>query len=407
MEFFTSQRSPAVAAYRPKVAFDWESREPWTVRPFPESEYRDRIARTRKAMAEQGFDALIAYSREGNEAAVRWLSNFRPFLGEAMVVVPAEGDPVLLATAAMHGEPMHSLFWQTWLQGAELVPASSSLAAEVGRHLGGKKSGKVGVAGLAQMPAPLLTALLQQLTGITLESADQALLQLRAIKSPLEVEKMRQAAQISGFAIKAAMEACQPGASEFQVTGLAHQVMFSLGAEHLAFDTAVVAGPRAGLKHGYPSGRLMQEGDMVFLDMGARVDGYHADLSRTIVIGEPNDYQRRMLQTAERMFAVWERKGGPGVAVSDLQAECEEVALHACFAEEYMNLGWGHGLGVSLFELPHLAYRGDTVLEEGMVFALEPMLVKLGVGTAVIEETVLITARGLEALSGLPTKIYS
>jgi Xaa-Pro aminopeptidase len=218
---------------------------------------------------------------------------------------------------------------------------------------------------------------------------------------------MRQAAQISGQAIRAAMEACHAGASEHQVAGLAHQVMFALGAEDLAFDSAVVAGPRAGLKHGYPSPRLMQEGDMVFLDMAAKVDGYHADLSRTIVVGEPDDYQRRMLQTAEKLFAVWMRMAKPGVAIKDIQVECVKIAAADGFEEEHMPLGWGHGLGVSLFELPYLTYLGDTVLEQGHIFALEPMLVKLGLGTAVMEDTMLITAEGIEALSGQPTALYS
>ncbi len=395
-------------AYVPKVPFDWQSRKPWTVLPFPEKEYHDRVARTRKAMSDNGFDALIAVARPGDDATVRWLSNFTPFLGQAVIVLLPEEEPMVLANMAMHGEPMHTLFWQTWLRKAELVSAGSSLPAEVVQLLGGqKKLKRLGIVGLAELPAYWGAALQGGLPNCELASADDAMRRLRAIKSPLEIEKMRRAAQISGHAIKAAMDACQPGVSEYQVTGLAHQVMFGLGAEDLAFDTAVVAGPRAGLKHGYPSGRLMQEGDMVFIDMGAKLDGYHADLSRTIVVGEPNDYQRRMLQTAEKLFAVWQHGARPGVAVRDLQSECVKIAMDSGFEKEHMTLGWGHGLGVSLFELPFLTYMGDTVLEEGMIFALEPMLVKLGTGTAVVEDTVLITPDGMEALSGLPTAIYS
>jgi Xaa-Pro dipeptidase len=392
----------------PKVPYDWQSRKPWTVLPFPEEEYRGRVARTRKAMSDLGFDALIVVARTGDDAAVRWLSNFTPFLGQAAIVLQPEGEPLILANMAMHGEPMHTLFYQTWFRNAELVPPGRSLPEEVVKILSSQKDlRKVGVVGLTELPAYWTDSLTEGLPGRELVSADSAVLRLRAIKSPLEIQKMRRAAQISGQAIKAAMDACQPGASEFQVAGLAHQVMFGLGAEDLAFDSAVVAGPRAGLKHGYPSGRLMQQGDMVFLDMGAKLDGYHADLSRTIVVGEPNDYQRRMLQTAEELFAVWARKAKPGVAVRDLQAECTKMAADAGFEEEHQPLGWGHGLGVSLFELPYLSYLGNTVLEKGMIFALEPMLVKLGVGTAVVEDTILITAGGMEALSGLPTAIYS
>ena len=404
-----------MAASVPKVPFDWESRKRWLDIPFPEDEYRDRVARTRQAMSEHGFDALLALAQPGNDATIRWLSNFTPFLGHATLVLLPEGEPVLICNMAMHGEPMHTLFNRTWFRNAELVRRGGSLPAETIKALkAGQSIGKLGVVGLQEMPAYWIDALKEGLPGAELVAADQPVLRLRAIKSPLEIDKMRQASQISGQAIKAAMDACRPGASEFQVAGLAHQVMFALGAEGLAFDSAVVAGPRAGLKHGYPSGRLMQDGDMVFLDMAARVDGYHADLSRTIVVGEPDDYQRRMLVTAEKLFEVWMKKGGPGVAVRDLQAECSKIARDDGFEEEHQPLGWGHGLGVSLFELPYIGGPegpegggGGTILETGMTFALEPMLVKLGLGTAVVEDTMLITKDGIEALSGLPTKIYS
>ena len=404
-----------MAANVPKVPFDWESRKRWLDIPFPEEEYQDRLARPRTVMAEHGFDALLALARVGDDATVRWLSNFTPFLGQAAVIVLPEGEPILMADMAMHGEPMHTLFNRTWFRHFDLVRRGGSLPTEVVNAIkAGKSVRKLGVVGLRDLPAYWVDALREGLPGVEIEAADQPVLRLRAIKSPREIEKMRRAAQISGLAIKAAMDACQPGASEFQVAGLAHQVMFVLGAEGLAFDSAVVAGPRAGLKHGFPSGRLMQEGDMVFIDMAARVDGYHADLSRTITVGEPGDYERRMLVTAEKLFEVWMQKAGPGVAVGDLQKECSKLAADAGFEDEHQPLGWGHGLGVSLFELPYIGGPegpegggGGTVLEEGMIFALEPMLVKLGVGTAVVEDTMLITHDGIEALSGLPTKIYS
>jgi Xaa-Pro aminopeptidase len=404
-----------MASNVPKVPFDWDSRKRWLELPFPEEEYRDRLARSRKAMAENGFEALLAVARAGDDATVRWLSNFTPFLGQAVVVVLPEGEPFLICDMAMHGEPMHTLFNRTWFRHAELVPRGGSLTAAVIKAItSGKPVKRLGVVGLREMPVFWVDALKEGLPACEIAAADQPILRLRAIKSEREIEKMRQASQISGLAIKAAMDACRPGASEFQVAGLAHQVMFALGAEGLAFDSAVVAGPRAGLKHGFPSGRLMQEGDMVFLDMAARVDGYHADLSRTITVGEPGDYERRMLVTAEKMFDVWMRKGGPGVAVRDLQKECSKLAADAGFEDEHQPLGWGHGLGVSLFELPYIGGPegpegggGGTVLEQGMIFALEPMLVKLGLGTAVVEDTMLITHDGIEALSGLPTKIYS
>jgi len=142
----------------------------------------------------------------------------------------------------------------------------------------------------------------------------------------------------------------------------------------------------------------------VFLDLGAKLDGYYSDLSRTVVVGDPDSQQLQFLRAGESMFQIWLDHAGPGVNVADLRERCRQTAVAAGFDAEYMPLGYGHGLGTSLFELPYLS--GSQVLREGMTFALEPMLVKLGSGTAVVEDTMLVTASGVEARSGQPTRIY-
>src|SRR5690242_14149855 len=114
------RRRLGMATYVPKVPFDWESRKPWLELPFPEGEYRERLERTRKLMSEPGFDALLIVARDGDDAAIRWLSNFTPFLGQAVAVVYPDRDPVLIGEMAMHGEPMHTLFNRTWFREAQL-----------------------------------------------------------------------------------------------------------------------------------------------------------------------------------------------------------------------------------------------------------------------------------------------
>ena len=393
--------------YQPKVPYDWESRKPWLQLPFPQAEYDDRLNRVRQGMARIGVDALVIYGAPGGEdASARWLTNFSTFGGPQAVVVPPDGDPWLFCSRNLHGEPMHSLYWQTWLKEAHPAAAGDGPAAKAAELLADTRARTIGVAGWETIPRTWADALAQGLPGRELVSASSMLIELRSIKSPLEIDKMRQASVVAGEALRAAIEASRPGVSEHQVTGIAHEVIFGLGAEGLAFDTAVAAGPRAGLKHSVPTGRLMQAGDMVFIDIGAKVDGYNSDLSRTFVIGEPSDEQRRFLATAERMFQVWLDEARPGSVVPDLKRKCQDIAYAAGYVEEHMPMGQGHGLGTALWEMPWFSYEAAQVLQEGMVFALEPMLVKLGFGTAVVEDTMLVTRNGLEALSGQPTARY-
>jgi Xaa-Pro aminopeptidase len=393
--------------YQPKVPYDWANRKEWLQLPFPQSEYDHRLARVRAAMAAEGLDALIIYGAPGGEeASARWLTNFSTFGGPQAVVVMPDGEPWLFCSRNLHGEPMHSLYWQTWVKEAHPAAAGDGPAVKAAELLADTKARRIGIAGWESIPRPWADALARLLPGRELVSATAMLIELRSIKSRLEIDKMRQASVVAGEALKAAMEASKPGASEHQVSGIAHSVLFGLGAEAVAFDTAVGAGPRAGLKHSVPTGRLMQAGDMVFIDIGARVDGYNSDLSRTFVIGEPTKEQRHFLATAERMFKVWLDDARPGSVVPELKKKCQDIAYAEGFVEEHMPMGQGHGLGTAVWEMPWFSFEANQVLKEGMIFALEPMLVRLGFGTAVVEDTMLVTSDGVEALSGLPTSMY-
>ena len=393
--------------YQPKVPYDWENRKQWLQLPFPEAEYEQRLARTRAQMAENGFDALVIYGAPGGEdASARWLTNFSTFGGPQAVVVLPEGETWLFCSRNLHGEPMHSLYWQTWVRQAHPAAAGDGPAHKAAEVVAGTGARRVGVAGWESIPRTWADAMIATLPGGELVSATAMMIELRAIKSPLEVAKMREASRIAGDALKAAIEACRPGVTEHEVSGIAHEVLFTRGSEGVAFDTAVAAGPRTGLKHSVPTSRRMQDGDMVFIDIGSKLDGYHSDLTRTFVVGEPNDFQLRFLRTAERMFKLWLDEARPGAHVPDLKRKCQDIAYEAGFVEEHMPMGQGHGLGTAVWEIPWFSFEADQVLAENMVFALEPMLVKLGVGTAVVEDTMLVTPQGIEALSGVPTSRY-
>jgi Xaa-Pro aminopeptidase len=393
--------------YSPKVPYDWESRRQWLQLPFPMAEYDERLRAVRAEMKALSLDALVIYGAPGgDDASARWLTNFSTFGGPQAVVLVGDGEPWIFCSRNLHGEPMHSLYWQTWVKEAHPAAAGDGPATKAAELIADTNARVIGVAGWESIPRSWADALARGLPGREFVSATSMLIELRSIKSRLEIDKLRQASLIAGEALKAAIDASQPGVSENQVCGVAHQVIFGLGAEGLAFDTAVAAGPRAGLKHSVPTGRLMQQGDMVFVDIGAKVDGYNSDLSRTFVVGEPDEFQRRFLSTAERMFQVWLDEARPGSVVPDLKKKCQEIAYAAGFVEEHMPMGQGHGLGTALWEMPWFSFEAAQVLREGMVFALEPMLVKLGVGTAVVEDTMLVTKTGIEAMSGQPTARY-
>src|SRR5262245_3160961 len=104
--------------YEALVPYDWESRQPWLDVSFPVEEYEARVARLRGLMARDGLDALVAFGGPGDPSNVVWLASFEPAHGDNAVVVPAEGELMLSTNWLMHGEPMHTSIWTTWIHDA-------------------------------------------------------------------------------------------------------------------------------------------------------------------------------------------------------------------------------------------------------------------------------------------------
>lgn len=391
------------------VPYDAVTRSQWLQLTVPLDEYLDRIARVRLELAAQGLDALLIVGNAGDPSGIAYLTNFTPRFGTTWMLLPLDGEPVVASDGLLHGEPMHSMLWNVWLP--DLRPAwarpgkpPGTLAQVLGvaAKERGLASARIGVASPSLLSAAHADALRRELPQVSWADGTLALMRPRAIKSENEIALMRRACEITAIGLNAAEEAVRPGVTERAVANIAHAAMFTAGAEELGFDTAVSSGPRAGLKHAPPTERVLQAGELVFLDMGAVIGGYHADLSRCVGVWPFSAQYRRMLDAAEAIFEEALAAIRPGVSVRAIYRAAEEAAAREGFADDYMPNGLGHGLGLSLFELPYLGPDDDTVLEAGMIFALEPMLVRYGVGTAVIEETVLVTRSGAETLSGKP-----
>lgn len=391
------------AEYPCAVPYDADTRREWTRYVVPPDEYEIRLANVRAQMAAQGLDGLLVVGNAEDSASLAYLANYRPHFGTTVLLAPLDGEPVVVSNAILHGEPMHSMLWDVIFD--DLLPAPAHpgalptlLAVAVVER--GLSDGKIGLASPASMPLSIGLALRDLLPGVTFEDGTMAVLGPRAIKSEREIEYFRQACRITRRALEAGIDACLPGTTEREVANVIQATLMASGSEQIGFDTAVSSGPRAGLKHAAPTSRQIAAGDMVFLDTGAVVGGYHADLSRTLAVAGAGSDEQAMLDAALEMFRECLRVIRPGAPVRDLYRAAERVARRAGFSADYMPNGLGHGLGLSLFEMPFLGPTDESLLEAGMVFALEPMLVRYNLGTAVIEESVLVTPDGVEVLSG-------
>jgi Xaa-Pro dipeptidase len=143
---------------------------------------------------------------------------------------------------------------------------------------------------------------------------------------------------------------------------------------------------------------------MVYLDMGTSYHGYVSDMSRTVMIGAPNQRQRSALNTVLQIYTEMLPFGKSGVTAGELARFGIEKAQAAGWGENYF--GVGHGLGTTLRDLPFIVRDSTTTLKENMVFALEPMIVQVGLGTAVIEDVMHVAKGGLVSLTDHERKLW-
>ncbi len=396
-----------------RVPYAYADRLPWMNLPFPVEEYHGRLQGLRGLMARDRWDCVVVLGNQSDRANIRYLTNFEDFYGgESILVVSADGAPGFATNAIMHGEPMHSGIQDCWVEDVRCAAATRTLsgatdAVSLQDHLAdliterGAADGAIGIIG--DLGADRwLQHLAERFPRARVGAAAGLLLEMRAIKSPREVEVMRKACHLADVAMQAAMDAVRPGVSEFDLAAEANYALFKAGAAHPAFAIAVGAGARSGFKHVAPSGYRVREGDMVYIDVGGRYMGYCSDGSRQRVCGVPTDEQRRFMETQITIVETVMRAARPGAVIADLAAIAQAIAQDAGY-EDYLYFR-GHGIGCGVQDLPAFTPANRAALEESMVFAFEPMLVRKEFGTACWEDIWWVTAGGVERLNRCPIR---
>ena len=221
---------------------------------------------------------------------------------------------------------------------------------------------------------------------------------LRAVKEAEEIEVITQAADISDQAFQHIAENIEAGMSEREVAWEVEKFMREHGSQTVPFDLIVAAGPNAALPHARPSERVIQEGEPVLLDIGARVNGYSSDLTRTICLGQPDDSYKKVYDIvlgAQLTALELIKEGITGEQADNL---ARTVIAEAGYAEAFGH-GLGHGVGLAAHETPRLGPGSGEELVSGMVFTIEPGVYLPGWGGVRIEDLVILEDGQLRVLS--------
>lgn len=398
-----------------------------------DSEHRNRWRRAQERCAEEGFDALLVWSRGGgiadSFADVLYLANhYSPFpliadipghwsgRAHSAVLLPASGEPTLIVD---HPD------WRRDLVAIEDVRFALDLPATAAKLLAerGLAGGRVGLVGRNAMLAGVKDALVEATAGTELVPADDLIERLRAVKSPHELDLLRASAAAGDRVVGAVIEAAlRSGTTEAEAVAAGYALAVSEGIA--LYDAAIASGPNSDY---YAYGRLpswtrrpLEAGDLFHIDTYGALDGYLYDFARCCVVGgSPTADQVTVMEAVIDAVHAGVDAVAPGVPVGAIYD-----ATHAVLVEREMTPpdddpggdgvlsaltisfpAHGHSYGMG-WERPWFVPGGEEPLVEGMCIGVEGMAGRTGVGSAKFEQDVIVTADGAELITKLETHFW-
>ena len=372
----------------------------------------DRLERARQALAGSELDGLLLWKDEN----VRFLSGLRPQIiqGKSALLngclLTEDGALTLFCSG---GEVDRVRTVMPWIESVETVPimeAGGLIAGAVEqvitpvlkRH--GLATGAVGLDELEYRQALELARVLPQ---VKLADGDAVMQSVRLIKSDAELAVMQEACAIAEAVTESAIAAVEPGVREYDVVAEAMSTLYRLGGEMAHLATPFVAsGEHMSPPNRFASDKLIREGDLVFIDIGAMWCGYYADMGRTVVCGEPSARQREVFTAVWHALAAATQAMRPGNTNDDVAAAVRAEGERRGLAGSFLSLFIGHGIGMGANEPPYVGEAlpgAETVeLRPGMTMAIEPLIWVPGVsgGAGVrLEDTIVVAESGGVALT--------
>jgi Xaa-Pro aminopeptidase len=329
---------------------------------------------------------------------MRYLLGFSPFPDERpcfLLLGPGAARLVVPALNADQVEAHTGLPVDRWADasGPRQAMAQSLEALGVGRG--------VMLAVDNSMRADALLLLLDACAPAQTLPADTLMTALRVCKSEAEIEALARSAKLADGAMRAGAATCRPGATERSVAEAVAAHFRQNGAEMVDF-TIIASGPNGAFPHHETGKRPLEIGDTIILDIGATLDGYKSDITRTVHLGRPTAEVHAAYEAVRQANLAGQRSAVAGARAGDVDRAARHCLEQAGYGP-YFTHRTGHGLGMELHEPPWITPGSDTVLQPGMVFSVEPGVYLPGKFGIRIEDIVVVQPEGAcRRLTGLP-----
>jgi len=373
------------------------------IKEIPIWEFEDRIKRLQKEIEARDLDAVIIHSNESDFANVRYLSDYWPAFESAGVVVPIDGEPILLIgpeseTYARDRSKIKKIMkLLEYRESAE--PEYPGIKIYTFKDvfeeaLGGRKVKRLGIIGYAIMPLPVYWGLKKALPEAEIVKADDILKNMRMIKSENEVSLLKEASRIAEIAMERVLEKMRPGMTELQVVGIAQEAMYENGAEYEGHPLYVLSGKNSVHAISRPTHKKIRDGEIIQLNIGARVSGYSSSIGRPVCFGRMSEEMRRLVEAGLELH--WETKDlmREGIVANEVvkaflkSAESKGVIDNVLY-------GPCHGIGLMEVEPPWMELTSKYRLRENMTFQVDTFLYTEEFGLR-LEDAVRVTKEGVE-----------
>ena len=233
---------------------------------------------------------------------------------------------------------------------------------------------------------------------------EEELKNLRAIKDSEELALIRKAIDIGSRSFQHAMGMAKQGVVEREIALEMEFFMKRNGAEVIGFDIIVASGRRSALPHGKASDKQIEKGDLVLFDYGTRFQGYHSDETCTVACGHPSAEQKKIYQIVKDAHDKAIEAVRPGITFSEVDAVARDHIRNCGYGDSFGH-GLGHGVGLAVHEDPAVNADNKGLVEEGMIFTIEPGIYIPERGGVRIEDMVRVTSNGAEMLTKLPKEL--
>ncbi len=362
--------------------------------------FQNRLQKLRAGIREKKLDAFFLYNHENSDQPnLYYLTGFAGSAG-FLFVTPER--------AVILSDPRYGERLKTETQGLEIVvkqPKEKNYEkiAEIFKSLDVRKVGFNASRMTVEQLHDLVKAIEKKKARIRLKPMSGMVEKLRIVKDEQEIASMKKAQKITDKTFDYILGKVKPGMTEREVAWEMEAFMRNNGADKLAFESIVATGANSALPHYDPDNVKIKKGDFLLFDFGASVDGYCADMTRTVVVGKPTAEQEKIYNIVLGALTNTLNNLKEGVKGKQGDKFARDVIVKAKYGDKFGH-GTGHGVGLEVHEGPSLSMLSKSTLKSGMAVTVEPGIYLSGWGGVRIEDIAVIQNGGCVSITGAPKK---